>query len=1403
MDDTIIESGRVISRETTIILTGTTTTTKTNGLSAGGRESLTLSSFTSTTAVCAGTGTGSGAARSGGPLPSTPRRTELAAAAGSGLDSAERYANMDSAANMTPELVDGHQEEHNDHHHYHEQDQTPFEPLVDIEGSPDPEPVQHRTSWRIRTPDIPPPPPPRKSSSSSEPSSQNGRLSPLSRLFDMDEGADGPDRLLQNNTESRPRVVSRDSRKVDSRGKSSSPWRSNGKASGYNQNNNDDDDEEIHIDDDDEEQDFYRRGYQTIQDNIYKGANTGNSPVDDCLPCQCKFNPHVDPRWKACGPDCINRNLLVECIEDDCPCGSYCLNRRFQMRQNARVDVVKTEKKGFGLRAREDLPTGSFVMEYIGEVLPYANFVKRTREYSNAGVEHFYFMSLQSDEVIDATKKGCLARFINHSCNPNCHLEKWVVGSKLRIGIFTIKPVRNGEELTFDYQFERYGVEAQKCYCGWPNCNGYIGGNKRTSAMRMNSFNDLVEDEDADEIELDDEIVLTIPKKNKVRDGDYEDSYEPRRTQGIEDPALMERLARVMFMKPKVQKSKRLLAKLMATTERACLRRFLVLHGLVILKSWLRHFKDEEDIVMGIMFVLPRIPLLSRNSIEDSQIEEAVQEVAEGPESPSKGMAQAVLAEWKELKSTYRIPKAKKTPVATPTEAVSTPNSDSIGIFSPTERDIGTNSPVDVASNLGKRLSRFDESDAVFGGAGAEKRSRFDEHPNQTTVPTYDAGSTPTQYMTDFNQQPQEHEQASNPVALGPNDTFASAETYGGDHHDLEYERREYYRQAEYRKEGYYDRPHGPSYPRSESYGSSGNYEPTQGRAQESERYEPYRVDRDRDRDRERDRERERERERYRDYYYEDYERDREREGRGLPRRDRRDKAPRQPIAFDLRGREPRQRSPPAATVTDGSAAQPVAQPVVEADSVPAAQLDLNEVTTPEPAVTAIAAPSDEPLQRTTEATVETAAQPNQAVSVAEDVAQSTTKDSEPQISGPNDYDRPIRARDYDDDEDRYSRRHSSSSHHYPPSRRYSPSQFPHPRYFARHPPSYRSSNRHSGPSASALPGLPPHWRKASDTEGRIYYYNEISRETQWDAPKMEPVETPPPPPPPAPPVHPYYQEAGPIPPTQPMSMPMYSTAGPSSARTPVEQTPFAFTSPIPQPSTSRSASKKGMSEKDLKAAISATVVKNLAKYKIKLGSTEAFKKHARRMTHLIADKEMRYKAFRSGQLSEISTSMKTKIHKFVKDYMAKLFKKQPLEDQRSRSSIVELVYGKKSADPHTIFHGTDTTVIPPVVAAAIGLQLGGTGRSSMATASSTVSGSSSSFSLATTTTAAGKAAGSGQPGGLNYGNVDVDDEEDVKYGDDDEDDDVDDDDVVGLGRDRDEDDDDEGGIAAVPSVSV
>ena len=83
-------------------------------------------------------------------------------------------------------------------------------------------------------------------------------------------------------------------------------------------------------------------------------------------------------------------------------------------------------------------------------------------------------------QFIDATKKGAIARFANHSCDPNCYVDKWIVGDKLRIGIFALRPVRAGEELVFNYNVDRYGADPQPCYCGEPNCAGFIGGKTQT-----------------------------------------------------------------------------------------------------------------------------------------------------------------------------------------------------------------------------------------------------------------------------------------------------------------------------------------------------------------------------------------------------------------------------------------------------------------------------------------------------------------------------------------------------------------------------------------------------------------------------------------------------------------------------------------------------------------------------------------------------------------------------------------------------------------------------------------------------------------------------------------------------------------------------------------------------------
>ena len=68
--------------------------------------------------------------------------------------------------------------------------------------------------------------------------------------------------------------------------------------------------------------------------------------------------------------------------------------------------------------------SGTFIMEYVGEVLDYRAFKCRTRRYARENHEHHYFMALSADEVIDAAKKGNVSRFINHCCDPNAETQK-------------------------------------------------------------------------------------------------------------------------------------------------------------------------------------------------------------------------------------------------------------------------------------------------------------------------------------------------------------------------------------------------------------------------------------------------------------------------------------------------------------------------------------------------------------------------------------------------------------------------------------------------------------------------------------------------------------------------------------------------------------------------------------------------------------------------------------------------------------------------------------------------------------------------------------------------------------------------------------------------------------------
>ena len=84
-------------------------------------------------------------------------------------------------------------------------------------------------------------------------------------------------------------------------------------------------------------------------------------------------------------------------------------------------------------------------------------------------------MRIGNGEVIDSIERGNEARFINHSCQPNCITRKWNFLGETTVGVFALRDIAPGEELTFDYKFDVYSTPLSLCLCNSANCKGYLG----------------------------------------------------------------------------------------------------------------------------------------------------------------------------------------------------------------------------------------------------------------------------------------------------------------------------------------------------------------------------------------------------------------------------------------------------------------------------------------------------------------------------------------------------------------------------------------------------------------------------------------------------------------------------------------------------------------------------------------------------------------------------------------------------------------------------------------------------------------------------------------------------------------------------------------------------------------
>src|SRR3982750_2014019 len=142
-------------------------------------------------------------------------------------------------------------------------------------------------------------------------------------------------------------------------------------------------------------------------------------------------------------------------------------------------EIRKSPMQGLGAFATRPIPAGTRLIEYAGERLTPAQADERYPE--DGERPHPFLFAIDDDVVIDAAVGGNEARFINHSCDPNCD----AVIEDGRIWIETVRDVAAGEGLAYDYAHvleERHTPAAKRrfpCHCGAARCRGTLLAKRR------------------------------------------------------------------------------------------------------------------------------------------------------------------------------------------------------------------------------------------------------------------------------------------------------------------------------------------------------------------------------------------------------------------------------------------------------------------------------------------------------------------------------------------------------------------------------------------------------------------------------------------------------------------------------------------------------------------------------------------------------------------------------------------------------------------------------------------------------------------------------------------------------------------------------------------------------------
>ncbi|XP_064631854.1 histone-lysine N-methyltransferase SUV39H2-like [Lineus longissimus] len=151
---------------------------------------------------------------------------------------------------------------------------------------------------------------------------------------------------------------------------------------------------------------------------------------------------------------------IYECNKR-CRCGVDCPNRVVQLGRKFKVAIFRTENRGWGVKALQKIKKGTFVMEYVGEVITSEEAEGRGHIYDAEGMTYLFDLDFNDGDnpfTVDARNYGNVSHFVNHSCEPNMAVYGvWINTldpSLPRIALFSTRDILKGEELTFDYMMK-------------------------------------------------------------------------------------------------------------------------------------------------------------------------------------------------------------------------------------------------------------------------------------------------------------------------------------------------------------------------------------------------------------------------------------------------------------------------------------------------------------------------------------------------------------------------------------------------------------------------------------------------------------------------------------------------------------------------------------------------------------------------------------------------------------------------------------------------------------------------------------------------------------------------------------------------------------------------------------